>query len=75
MKPKYKVWSLLTVRQIRDWNGAWSRKTGFPVRFERYHSIWNDLKLAWLVFTRKADAIIWEDNIKHQDDTDKNIQK
>ena len=28
---------------------------------ERYHSKWNDLKLAWLVFTRKAEAVLRND--------------
>lgn len=62
MKLKYNVWSLLTIKEIREWSGGFIRSTGLPARPERYWSKWNDLKLAWLVFTRKADAIIWEDN-------------
>ena len=27
----------------------------------RYYSKWNDLKLAWLVFTRKAEAVLRND--------------
>lgn len=64
MRTKYNVWSLLTVRQIRYWEGGFIRETGLPAKPERYHSLWNDLKLAWLVFTRKADAIIWEEDTK-----------
>jgi len=35
-------------------NGSW-----VPARPLRYYSILNDLKLAWLVFRRKADAFTW----------------
>ncbi len=58
---KNKTWSLYTIKELRNWQGAFIRSTGFPAQPERYWSKWNDLKLAWLVFTRKADAFIWED--------------
>lgn len=64
MKTKYNVWSLLTVRGIIEWDGGFNRQTGLPAKPERYWSKWNDLKLAWLVFTRKADAIVWEEDTK-----------
>lgn len=63
MKPnKYKVFNLYQIRHLMGNEWAYSRITGLPVRPERYYSIWNDIKLAWLVFRRKADAFIWEDN-------------
>lgn len=58
---KCKVWSLYTLRELRKNDGAFIRKTGLPARKIRYYSLLNDIKLAWLVFTRKADAFIWED--------------
>ncbi len=61
MRNKYNVWSLLTVKEIRNWGGGFIRETGLPARSERYWSKWNDFKLALLVFRRKVDAIIWED--------------
>lgn len=30
-----------------------------PMRSVRYPCLWNDIKLAWLVLTRRADAIVW----------------
>lgn len=29
-----------------------------PINY-KYTSLWRRLKLAWLVFTRKADVVIW----------------
>lgn len=64
MDKKYKVYSLYRTRDFMPWHGAWHRDTELPYRPERYYSIWNDLKLAWLVFRRKADAIVWEEDPK-----------
>jgi hypothetical protein len=61
-KSKYNVWSLHTIRQLRRNDSPINRDTGLPVRPVRYYSLWNDIKLAWLVLIRKADAFIWEDN-------------
>lgn len=61
---RFKVWDLHYVdrdgciaddslsQELKD--GSWG-----VVRPLRYPSRWNDLKLAWLVFTGKADACIW----------------
>ena len=35
-------------------NGKW-----VPVRPEGYYSIANRIKCAWMVFTGKADALVW----------------
>lgn len=59
---KYNVWSLYTIRILRRSDLPYNRETNLPVRPVRYHSLWNDIKLSWLVLRRKADAFIWEDN-------------
>lgn len=57
-----KIYNLYSVKQIRGNDNAFSRITGLPVRPERYWSKWNDFKLAWLVFVKKADAFVWDEN-------------
>lgn len=59
MKEPY---NLYNIKQLFSWNGGWIRETNLPARPERYYSWFNDFKLAWLVFTRKADAFIWDEN-------------
>ena len=46
---KYKVWSLYKISDLRKNEAAFVRNTGLPARPERYYSVWNDIKLAWLV--------------------------
>ena len=55
------IYSLYSIKELRDDNHAFNRETNLPARPERYHSLWNDIKLAWLVLTRKADAFTWQD--------------
>lgn len=62
-KMKYKVWSLYTIRELRRNDLPFNRETGLPVKMLRYYSLFNDIRLAWLVLTRRADAFIWEDNL------------
>ncbi len=58
-----KAWSILApedflngpLQQAAD--GRWR-----PAKPYRYISRWNDLKLAWLVLTHKAEAVSWEDD-------------
>ena len=66
---KYKVWSLYTIRELSEMLKnpvlqEYKKEKWRPARPIRYYSIFNDIKLAWLVFRRKADAFIWEDNEK-----------
>lgn len=60
----YSLWTLLQMREYlknppletKPEEGFW-----WPAKPVRYISKWNDLKLAWLVFTHKAEAITWLD--------------
>jgi hypothetical protein len=38
-------------------NGKW-----LPARPEGYQSLWSRMYCAWLIFTGKADAVIWPGN-------------
>lgn len=63
----HKVYGLYTLRElcIDTLNGPqeeYRKGKWRPARPIRYYSKLNDLKLAYLVFTRKADAFIWKDN-------------
>lgn len=60
MKKPYNLYSLYALR-----NNNWPITPKGIARPVRYFSWLNDFKLAWLVFTRKADAFIWsEEDIK-----------
>jgi len=54
------VYNLYTLRRLQDnssqaeINGRW-----VPARPIRFFSWINDIKLAWLVFTKRADAFTW----------------
>lgn len=37
------------------------RETGMPARPCGFYSLSSRIKLAWLVFTGRADALTWED--------------
>ena len=51
-----RIYSLYKVSELKNW-GIYTEKG--PARHLRYFSLLNDFRLAWLVFTRKADAFIW----------------
>jgi hypothetical protein len=60
-----KPWNLYTLDQIADivnHASAQIRGRWVPLRPTRYYGFVNDLKLAWLVFTRKADAFEWPES-------------
>lgn len=47
------------VQHIND--GPWVRETGMPARPYGFYSLRSRIKLAWMVFTGRADALTWED--------------
>lgn len=68
MQP-YSLWSLREMReylqnppQYQDTDGDWR-----PLKPLRYISFWNDVKLGWLVFRGKAEAVTWL-NIHERED-------
>jgi hypothetical protein len=62
MRKAPRLWTLHTLFDYVN-NGGVSvgTKTGewYPARPEGYHSLKSRIKLAWKVFTGKADAITW----------------
>lgn len=67
MTARKRPYDLWTLSSLLDWlqngpqafvgavNGGWQ-----PARPIQYTSIWNRLRLAWLVFRYKADAFVWD---------------
>ena len=55
--------NIISVKELHSWNndaeinGKW-----VPARPIGLHSLANRIRLAWLVFTGKADALIWPEN-------------
>lgn len=65
MKQPYSLWTIKEMQKYLSNPPVTEIRKGFwwPVKPLRYISKWNDLKLAWLVFTGKAEAITWKEKL------------
>lgn len=57
--------NLIKVEELQNWSVSMlDARTGnwIPARAEGYYSLWNRLKMAYLVFVGRCDALMWGGN-------------